>query len=76
MEDRYMLLEEMIRDERNDATVKTISHNIIMSLESKFPISDDLKNTISSEKNIAILEKWFALSLTTASLEDFKQKMS
>lgn len=44
MEDRYMLLEEMLRDNTIEVYVK----NIIMSLEHKFPISDELKNTISS----------------------------
>lgn len=72
MEDRYMLLEEMLRDNTIEVYVK----NIIMSLEHKFPISDELKNTISSEKNVTKLEKWFALSLNAKSLEEFEQKMN
>lgn len=72
MEDCYMLLEEMLRDNTIEVYVK----NIIMSLEHKFPISDELKNTISSEKNVTKLEKWFALSLNAKSLEEFEQKMS
>lgn len=72
MEDRYMLLEEMLRDNTIEVYVK----NIIMSLEHKFPVSDELKNTISSEKNVTKLEKWFALSLNAKSLEEFEQKMN
>lgn len=72
MEDRYMLLEEMLRDNTIEVYVK----NIIMSLEHKFPVSDELKNTISSEKNVSKLEKWFALSLNAKSLEEFEQKMN
>lgn len=72
MEDRYMLLEEMLRDNTIEVYVK----NIIMSLEHKFPISDELKNTISSEKNVTKLEKWFAFSLNAKSLEEFEQKMN
>ena len=68
MEDRYMLLEEMLRDNTIEVYVK----NIIMSLEHKFPVSDELKNTISSEKNVTKLEKWFALSLNAKSLEEFE----
>lgn len=72
MEDRYMLLEEMLRDNTIEVYVK----NIIMSLEHKFSVSDELKNTISSEKNVTKLEKWFALSLNAKSLEEFEQKMN
>lgn len=72
MEDCYMLLEEMLRDNTIEVYVK----NIIMSLEHKFPVSDELKNTISSEKNVTKLEKWFALSLNAKSLEEFEQKMN
>ena len=83
MEERYMLLEEMMRNEKQKGIQEGIQKGsqemlvrcIIDSLESKFVIPDKLKKNIISETETNKLNAWFQLSLKVSSLEEFEQNM-
>ena len=75
MEERYMLLEEMMRNEKQKGRREMLVQCIIDSLESKFVIPVELKKNIISETDIDKLNVWFQLSLKVSSIEDFKQNM-
>lgn len=79
MEERYMLLEEMLRRENSDGwregTCETFAESILMVLEAKFPASDELKTQITAEKDPDKLRSWLSLALKADSLEDFKTRM-
>ena len=91
MEERYMLLEEMLRRENSDGwregreagrkvgrkegTCETFAESILMALETKFPAPDELKTQITAEKDPDKLRSWLSLALKADSLEDFKTRM-
>ena len=79
MEERYMLLEEMMRNEKQkgiqEGSQKMIAQCIIESLESRFVIPVELRESIISETESNKLSAWFQLSLKVSSLEEFEQNM-
>ena len=75
MEERYMLLEEMMRNERKEGNTEGKQEFLLTVLESKFSVPSELKEKIMSETDIEKLELWFQLSLKVSSLEEFKQNM-
>lgn len=79
MEERYMLLEEMMRNEKQEGkqegNIEGKQEFLLTALESKFSISTDLKEKIISETDINKLNTWFKLSLQASSQEDFEKSM-
>ena len=79
MEERYMLLEEMMRNEKQkgiqEGSQKMLVQCIIESLESKFAIPVELRENIISETESDKLNAWFQLSLKASSLKEFEQNM-
>ena len=74
MEERYMLLEEMMRNEKQkgiqEGSQKMLVQCIIESLESKFAIPVELRENIISETESDKLNAWFQLSLKASSLNN------
>lgn len=83
MEERYMLLEEMMRNVKREGKLEgKLEGNaegkqecLLSVLKSKFSVSDELKEKIVSETDIDKLNVWFQLSLKVSSIEDFEQNM-
>ncbi len=75
MEERYMLLEEMMRNEKQIGKLEGKREDILASLEAKFPVQNDLKEKIILENDIDKLNIWFKNSLEVSSIEEFKKKM-
>ena len=75
MEERYMLLEEMMRKEKQEGRQEMAVQFLIGSLESKFSVPDSLTKKIMSEMDISKLQSWFLLSLKVSSLEEFERNM-
>lgn len=75
MEERYMLLEEMMRNERKEGNTEGKQEFLLTALESKFSVPSELKEKIMSETDIEKLELWFQLSLKVSSFEEFEQNM-
>ena len=71
MEERYMLLEEMMRNEKREGKQECL----LALLESKFSVSAELKEKIISETDIDKINTWFRLSRKVSSLEEFEQNM-
>ena len=75
MEERYMLLEEMMRNEKQEGRQEIAVQFLLDSLNSKFSVSTALSKKISSETDMNKLQSWFQLSLKVTSLEDFEKNM-
>lgn len=75
MEERYMLLEEMMRNEKQEGRQEIAVQFLLDSLNSKFSVSTALSKKISSETDMNKLQSWFQLSLKVSSLEDFEKNM-
>lgn len=75
MEERYMLLEEMMRNEKREGNTEGKQEFLLTALEFKFSVPSELKEKIMSETDIEKLNLWFQLSLKVSSLEEFEQNM-
>lgn len=75
MEERYMLLEEMMRNEKREGNTEGKQEFLLTALESKFSVPSELKEKIMSETDIEKLNLWFQLSLKVSFLEEFEQNM-
>ena len=62
MEERYMLLEEMMRNEKQEGRQEIAVQFLLDSLNSKFSVSTALSKKISSETDMNKLQSWFQLS--------------
>ena len=71
MEERFMLFQEMLRDERAEGKAEYI----IDLLEELGSISDELREKIMTEKNLEILDKWHKLAAKAKSMEELLKAM-
>ncbi len=71
-----MLLEEMMRNEKQEGKLEGKQEDILAVFESKFSVSSELlREKIISETDIDKLNAWFQLTLKVASLEEFAENM-
>lgn len=70
-----MLLEEMMRNEKQEGNAEGKQEFLLTVLESKFSVPAELKEKIISETDISKLNEWFQLSLKVSSIEEFEQNM-
>ena len=91
MEERFMIFEEMLRDERAEGKAEGKAEGIAEGIaEGKTEavlemllelmndlgeISDELRNRIASEKDLETLKKWHRLAARSESLDEFLEKM-
>ena len=83
MEERFMIFEEMLRDERAEGKAEGIAEGkaeavleMLLALMSNLgEIPDELRNRITSEKDLETLKKWHRLAARSESLDEFLEKM-
>lgn len=71
MEERFMLLELMLQDERTEGKAESI----IELLEVLGEVSEELQETIMKQKNRNILSIWLKLAAKADSIEQFVNEM-
>lgn len=84
MEERYMLFEELLQDERNEAKaegkaegkVEAKVEDVLELLEDLGPVPEELVIRISSERNFDILKKYHKLAARAKSVEDFLETIN
>ena len=79
MEERYMLLEEMLRNEHKEGHGEGLreakAESVLTLLEMKGSVSDALAERIKCEEDMSKLSKWLILSAQCSSIEEFEQRM-
>ncbi|MDO5346429.1 MAG: Rpn family recombination-promoting nuclease/putative transposase [Lachnospiraceae bacterium] len=79
MEERFMILEEMLRDERaegrEEGRAEGKAEAVIELLEEIGAVPETLRSRIMKEKDLEVLKRWHRLSARADSLEDFLEKM-
>ncbi|MGN1168357.1 MAG: Rpn family recombination-promoting nuclease/putative transposase [Lachnospiraceae bacterium] len=79
MEERFMIFEEMLREERaegrEEGKAEGKAEDILELLEELSEVSDEFRNRIMSEKNLGVLRKWHKLAAKADSLDEFLKKM-
>lgn len=71
MEERFMIFEEMLRDERAEGKAEAV----LELLEELREIPEDVHNRIINEKNLETLSRWLRLAAKAETLEEFLDKM-
>ena len=83
MEERFMIFEEMLRDERAEGKAEGIAEGkteavlemLLELMKDLGEIPDELRNRITSEKDLETLKKWHRLAARSESLDVFLEKM-
>ena len=83
MEKRFMIFEEMLRDERAEGKAEGIAEGkteavlemLLELMNDLGEIPDELRNRIASEKDLETLKKWHRLAARSESLDEFLEKM-
>lgn len=83
MEERFMIFEEMLRDERAEGKAEGIAEGkteavlemLLELMNDLGEIPDELRNRIASEKDLETLKKWHRLAARSESLDEFLEKM-
>ena len=91
MEERFMIFEEMLRDERAEGKAEGIAEGkaegiaegkteavlemLLELMNDLGEIPDELRNRITSEKDLETLKKWLRLAAISESLDEFLEKM-
>lgn len=78
MEERFMILEEMLKDERKEGRAEGRTEGAKLSLytilECKGRIPDGFRERIESEQNLEILKNWLVLAAKSETMEAFLAK--
>ena len=87
MEERFMIFEEMLRDERAEGKAEgkaegiaegkteAVLEMLLELMNDLGEIPDELRNRIASEKELETLKKWHRLAARSESLDEFLEKM-
>ena len=83
MEERFMIFEEMLRDERAEGKAEGIAEGkaeavlemLLELMNDLGEIPDELRNRITSEYDLETLKKWHRLAARSESLDEFLKKM-
>lgn len=75
MEERYMLFEELLRDERAEGKAEGKAETVIDFLEELGTIPADLHERILNETNLETLSKWVKLAAKADSIDQFLKEI-
>lgn len=76
MEERFMLFEELLKEERKAGREEGMAEAIIVFLSKYGEVPDTLSEKINEEKDMEVLKKWIRLSAKVESIEEFVSKIS
>lgn len=79
MEERYMLFQELLNDERAEGRAEGLiagkAEGVLELLSDMGAVSDEVRERIFSEKSSQVLTRWLKLAATSKSLEQFLEDM-
>ena len=76
MEERFMILEEMLRDERAAGRREERQSILRSFLEDFGSIPPELEKKLFEESDATVLKNWLKIAATSKSIEEFIQKIS
>lgn len=75
MEERFMLFQEMLKDERTEGRIQGKRESILELLAELGTVSNEVCEKIASEANVEVLSKWLKLAAKAESIEHFLKDM-
>ena len=73
MEERFMILEEMLRDERNAGKTEGVKYTLLETINAYGEIPSELQEKIEKETDLEVLKSWFQTALRAGSVEAFEE---
>ncbi|MGN0266402.1 MAG: hypothetical protein ACI4D7_01865 [Lachnospiraceae bacterium] len=67
---------EAREEAREEARLELRKEDLLLVLAEKGELSEALKELISSQTDVAVMDEWFRLALKTASVQEFEEKIS
>lgn len=75
MEERFMILHEMMREERAEGKAEGKAEDIIELLEELGAVSEALREKIMSQMDLTVLKQWLKLAAKADSIGQFEKEM-
>ena len=75
MEENFMILREMLRDERAEGKAEGKAEDILVLLQEIGSVSEQLQEQIINEKDLSTLLKWLKLAVKSESIQQFEENM-
>ena len=75
MEERYMLFEELLRNERKEGKIEGKIEYILELLDDMGTLPEGLREKIETESDAATLNAWFKIAVKAESVEQFVKEM-
>ena len=75
MEENFMILREMLRDERAEGKVEGKAESVLELLQEIGSVSEQLQERIINEKDMSTLLKWLRLAAKSESIQQFERNM-
>ena len=78
MEVRFMIFEEMLKDEREegrDEGRSVLKETLLLCLQSFGDISNEVLEQIQAQQDMEVLKNWMQTAFQSKTLEEFVQKM-
>ena len=80
MEERFMVFEEMLRDERAEGRAEgrteESKETLLLYLKNLGTVSKALSDRIQSQQELEVLKRWTQIAFQSKSLEEFEEKIS
>lgn len=75
MEERFMLFQELLNDERAEGRAEGAANSLIIILSNKGSVPDDLRENIVSETDFSTLTRWIEIASRVDTIEKFQSEM-
>lgn len=76
MEGRYMLLEELLKDERKEGIIQERQNSILELLEDLGKVPDELRDKILKETDLEVLRNYRKKAMRAGSIEQFLESIN
>ena len=83
MEERFMMFEEMLKDERAEGReeglalgLENAKSTLLLCLQSFGTVSETICDQIQSQQELEVLKQWTKIAFQSKSLEEFEKKIS
>jgi len=80
MEERFMIFEEMLRDERTagreEGRIENAKETLFLLLQNFGVVSKELSVKIQTQQDSEVLKQWTQIAFQSKSLEEFNEKIS
>ncbi len=78
MEERFMIFEEMLKEEREEGREEgrsVLKETLLLCLQSFGDVPDEVLEQIQTQQDIEVLKNWMQTAFQSKTLEEFVQKM-